>query len=75
MVENFYSYIVDCKWNDWVNGTCSMSCGGGFRNDTRTEKNPASNGGVPCEGDPSIIEICNNQECPGQENFISIMFY
>ena len=59
-------YKVDCKWNEWVNGTCSESCGGGIRINTRTIKNSESSGGAPCDGGTSIEDSCNEQECPGQ---------
>ena len=60
-----FSYIVDCEWNEWINGTCPVSCGGGVRTNNRTIKNLESDGGASCVGDPSIIESCNEQGCPG----------
>ena len=59
--------IVDCEWHDWTNGTCSKSCGGGARTNTRTEKVSAAHGGELCEGSTSIEESCNVQKCPGYE--------
>ena len=62
------SLVVDCEWNAWNNGTCTKSCGGGSRNNTRTEKTSVAFGGDKCVGPASIIEACNAKECPGNEN-------
>ena len=60
-----FSCIVDCEWNEWITGTCPVSCGGGLRTNTRTIKNLGSDGGAPCMGNTSIIQSCNEQGCPG----------
>ena len=65
--------IVDCEWNDWINGTCTKACGGGTRTNVRTEKVPAAYGGEQCDGTAWIKESCNIQECPGNEIFM--VFY
>ena len=71
---NTYLYlnydIVDCKWNDWTIGTCSKTCGGGIRTNTRTEKVAAAYGGIKCNGFASIEENCNSQGCPGDIIFL-----
>ena len=56
---------VDCEWNDWTNGACSKSCGGGIRTNVRTERVSKAHGGKPCEGAASVEENCNAQGCPG----------
>ena len=57
---------VDCQWNDWDEGDCSKPCGGGLRNNTRTEKVAAENGGAACVGE-NVEEVeCNTQECEGK---------
>ena len=71
MIHILYSYIimcykVDCKWNDWINGTCTKTCGGGSRTNTRTENVTAAHGGKACVGNASSEEICSVQPCPGQ---------
>ena len=57
--------IVDCEWNEWIIGTCSSSCGGGTRTNTRSKNVSAEYEGDECEGTTSITESCNVQECPG----------
>ena len=54
---------VDCQWNDWQIGKCSKSCGGGTRTKTRTKKTESSDGGI-CEGEATMQEACNTQQCP-----------
>ena len=56
-----------CEWNDWIIGDCSQSCGGGNRTNIRTEKVAAEHGSDECEGDESVQESCNVQECPGHK--------
>jgi len=55
---------VHCEWNDWVQGDCNKSCGGGVRTDTRTENVEAKHGGEACQGPSSMEVSCNTQECP-----------
>ena len=60
-----YDFEVDCVWNDWEIGECSLTCGGGIRIDTRTKKVEESIGGT-CE--PSANQrasFCNTDDCPG----------
>ena len=64
----FYD-IVDCEWNEWIIGTCSSSCGGGTRTNTRSKNVSAEYEGDECEGTTSITESCNVQECPGNKLF------
>ena len=61
--------IVDCEWNDWIKGTCSKSCGGGTRTNTRTKKVSAAHGGEECDGAAAVEETCNVKKCPGNEIF------
>ena len=66
---NTYLYlnyeIVDCKWNEWIIGTCSKTCDGGIRTNSRTEKVAAAHAGTKCDRFASIEEKCNSQGCPG----------
>lgn len=55
---------VDCEWNDWEEGECSVECGGGTRINTRHEKNKESNGGKECSGLSNFTEACNTEHCP-----------
>ncbi|XP_078665860.1 SCO-spondin-like [Branchiostoma floridae x Branchiostoma belcheri] len=60
------------SWSDWVNGTCSVTCGVGAINQTRTCDNPApSNGGADCtreDGTTGLEEqrtlTCTLPPCP-----------
>ena len=58
--------LVDCTWNDWELGECSVTCAGGTRVDTRTVATEAMHGGF-CdpEGDMRVQE-CNPEACPGK---------
>lgn len=55
---------IHCEWDEWESGECSVSCGGGMRINTRTEKVSAEHGGDECPGVPSVEESCNVEECP-----------
>nr|XP_014344645.1 PREDICTED: hemicentin-1 [Latimeria chalumnae] len=62
---------VDGKWTSWVSWTaCSVSCGGGTRQRTRTCSNPAPQyGGHQCEGNDVQIDFCNIDPCPIHGNW------
>ena len=53
-------------WDDWVIGDCSVTCGVGSSNNTRTHKVSAQFGGDDCNGSTSAIENCKQKECPGR---------
>ena len=57
--------IIDCGWSPWVNGTCSITCGGeGVRVDTRTCDNPPpQNGGKDYNGSPNRTVPCFTCPC------------
>ena len=63
--------IVDCEWDDWINGTCSVTCGGGVQTNTRTWLTEGQNGGANCTGASTVTEGCNTFECPGNKDSIS----
>lgn len=55
---------VDCTWNEWELGECSMTCGGGTRVDSRTVAKEAMYGGN-CDPEGGLrVEACNAQACP-----------
>ena len=56
---------MDCEWNDWVEGPCSVSCGGGVRTNTRTKAVEEKYNGK-CIGDSTMEEKCNDQKCPSK---------
>ena len=64
----------DCTWNEWKYGDCSVSCGGGFRTDTREMKSEAEFGGY-CDltGNSRKVE-CNTQDCPRIQFLFSDFF-
>ena len=62
----FIYYTVHCLWGDWKIGECSVTCGEGTRNSTRTHKVAAQFGGDECVGSTSAIENCKEKECPGR---------
>ena len=67
VAERYYlKLIVDCEWNDWEIGDCSVECGGGSRVDTRKVAVLATLGGAECSGLSNITENCNLQPCPGR---------
>ena len=55
---------VHCEWGEWVAGECSSTCGEGLRTDTRAQVVSAKNGGIECEGEASVTEICHAGDCP-----------
>lgn len=64
----FLPVLVDGQWSQWSNfGTCSATCGGGFKHRRRKCDNPApASGGKNCQG-PSFQSIaCKIQACPGR---------
>ena len=66
---------VDCEWNDWIHGTCSKSCEGGVRKNTRGVKIEDAHGGNECKGDASMVESCNLQKCPGYKTvYLNMLF-
>ena len=66
--------IVHCEWSDWTIGTCTKTCGGGRRNNIRTEQISAAHGGDPCLGPSTDEEDCNIRKCPGNAKTILILF-
>ena len=73
LINVYIRNIVDCEWNDWINGTCTKSCGGGTRTNTRTKKVSAAHGGEDCDGPAAIKDSCNVQNCPGNEIFYCLL--
>ena len=58
---------VDCEWNDWQVGECSVTCAGGSRTNSRTKNIEESDGTDEvgtCDGDATMVEDCNTQDCP-----------
>ena len=61
-ISNFLS--LDGNWGQWTTiGSCSVTCGGGTQNRSRSCNNPAPSGGLPCLGSATSVQSCNNQSC------------
>ena len=66
--------VVDGGWSSWIEGSCSKSCGGGIRIDTRTCDNPTPDcEGLSCEGSSTHEEQCNQFCCPSK--YLSRILY
>ena len=58
---------VDGAWSEWQTGTCTLTCGGGLQDKTRTCSNPAqANWGADCTGASTQQIPCNQDPCPGR---------
>ena len=65
---SFKLIIVNCEWSQWSQfGTCSVTCGGGTEERTRTISVPAQNGGTGCAGNDTESQECNTDACPGEK--------
>ncbi|VDI27514.1 Hypothetical predicted protein [Mytilus galloprovincialis] len=68
MFEVEYKCIRNGGWSDWnTSASCPVTCGGGFRNVTRTCSNPYPNEiGEACTGVDFEEQICNTHNCIDQ---------
>ena len=64
---------MHCKWNDWVHGQCSETCGFGAQINTRTKKVEEQHGGI-CTGQSTEIKECKLKECPGISLYVDYKF-
>ena len=63
----------NCKWNEWILGDCSKSCGTGTRTNTRTVAQVENYGGS-CTDDSTMIQECNTQDCPRKLTTLFMIF-
>ena len=64
--------LVDCVWEKFgAWGQCSVTCGNGTKTRTREKSIQESNGGKPCDGNPTEEKTCNERECPGEYSFLT----
>ena len=56
-------------WSSWKLGQCSVTCGGGTRQDTRTCSVPGQ-----CSGSATRTQNCNTQACPGSNDLMFCYF-
>ena len=63
---SIYLILVDGGWDDWTKwATCSVTCGGGSQNRSRTCTNPVPQyGGADCVGAEGENQDCNTHNCP-----------
>ena len=54
---------VECEWSTWKISNCSETCDGGVR--LKTRKKVKNEIGTICEGESTVQEACNTQNCPG----------
>ena len=61
-----YFIVVDCTWNEWELGECSVTCAGGTQVDTRTIATQEMHGGY-CDPEGDMrVETCNTEACPSK---------
>ena len=72
LINKLLILAVHCEWNDWVNGTCSKTCGAGVQNNTRTKHVEEFNGGT-CTGKFWEVLECEVQPCPS--NAVHLILY
>lgn len=76
MIDNL-TILVDCKWNQWQPyGTCSQTCGGGYKKRTRTVLEYQRYGGKPCRSsDGESQTSCNTHDCDSKSLYICITLF
>ena len=57
---------VDCRWSDWTQGECSVTCGDGVRQNHRFKEQVELYGGARCGGVAAQTKACINRICPGE---------
>ncbi|CAE7251463.1 SSPO [Symbiodinium natans] len=59
------NFCVDCAWTDWTAWPpCTVSCGGGSAQRSRSIATPKQGGGQECTGSDQETKTCSEQECP-----------
>ncbi|XP_059154874.1 sushi, von Willebrand factor type A, EGF and pentraxin domain-containing protein 1-like [Physella acuta] len=59
----------DCKWNEWTQWTCDVTCGSGTATRTRSVASVAVNGGLSCQGPKVNTKLCKLAVCPVDGGF------
>jgi len=58
---------VNCQVGEWGSwGECSVTCGPGQQERSRTVETPAENGGLPCSAELEESQGCDNEPCEAQ---------
>ena len=56
---------IDCHWSEWTEEVaCNKSCGGGTKMMRRNMVRNSSGNGLPCTGEFTKLDDCNNFLCP-----------
>ena len=64
---------ADCKWGPWdAWSLCTKTCGGGSRTKSRKVVQIAVYGGNQCNESNIETETCNEQICPGRNEFVKL---
>ena len=71
--SNLLLPLVECEWGEWEERECSVSCGGGLRQNYRPKL--VQELFTICEGNGSFIEECNSQKCPGSKFIYLIVMF
>ena len=71
--EQYLISAVHCVWDEWMEGSCSVTCGVGTRTNTRTKLVHESNGGT-CTGSSTEDVICEDQLCPSKYTWCAIKY-
>lgn len=54
---------LNCRWSEWQDSECSVSCGEGMMKRTRRVLQEATFGGAPCAGEAMSHEKCHIASC------------
>ena len=65
---------VHCVWDEWIEGSCSATCGIGTRSNTRAKLVHESNGGT-CTGYSMENVMCEDQPCPSMYLYFLLFCY
>ena len=68
----FWIPAVHCVWDEWIEGSCSATCGIGTRTNTRAKLVHESNGGT-CTGYSTETVMCEDQLCPSMYFFLQLV--
>ena len=72
-----FTIIVDGAWTTWTSwGTCTVTCGGGSQDRTRSCTNPSPQyGGANCPSVGWQQQACNTQSCISKSNQSTLDIY
>ena len=73
IVVNLF-FIAHGRWSELSEWTgCSVTCGGGSKNSSRSCDDPApAHGGSECTGNGVEMDACNDKACPGKQVLLAL---